>query len=109
MSEELTVMAYRMASSVLEAIVRGAVAGNERMRVHQGGGIMRPRGLEVTVEGESCRVHLPLESRFGEVLPVLGSQAQQRVAEALSHMTGLRVTAVDVQFVGVFPAGGAPA
>lgn len=93
---------YRIATSVLEAIVKGALAGDERIRVHQAGGLMRGKSVEVTVEGERCRVRLPLEARFGEPLPALGSEAQSRVAESLGQMTGLAVEAVDIQFVGVF-------
>jgi uncharacterized alkaline shock family protein YloU len=65
---------------------------------------MRGRGVEVVVEGESCRVTLPLEARFGEPLPPLGERAQKLVADVLGTTTGLRVQSVDVSFVGVFPA-----
>jgi uncharacterized alkaline shock family protein YloU len=38
-------------------------------------------------------------------MPALGTEAQALVSQALSSMTGLRVEAVDVQFVGVLPPG----
>jgi uncharacterized alkaline shock family protein YloU len=94
---------YRIAASVLEDIVKGALQGDDRLRVHPGGGLIRGRGVEVNVEGESCRVSLPVEARFGEPLLPLGEHAQVRVSDVLGKITGLRVQAVDVSFVGVFP------
>jgi uncharacterized alkaline shock family protein YloU len=96
---------YRIAASVLESIVRGALAGDGRLRVPATSGFMRGRAVEVAVSEDSARVFLSLEARFGEVMPALGTEAQALVSQALSSMTGLRVEAVDVQFVGVLPPG----
>lgn len=96
---------YRIAGSVLQDIVKVSLRGDERFRVLSGGGLKRARGVEVEVDGGSCRVQLPLDARFGEDLLALGAEVQERVADAVTHMTGLDVEAVDVVIAGVYPRG----
>lgn len=95
------IIEFHIATSVLEAIVRGAVKGESRVRVHQG--VRRPRGVEVQTEHGSCRVAVHVDAAYGEPLPALGGDVQQRVSEALEHMTGLAVSSVEVVFEGVLP------
>ncbi len=99
------VVNYRIAGSVLQDIVKVSLRGDERFRVLSGGGLKRARGVEVEVEEGSCRVHLPIDARFGEDLLALGGEVQERVADSLRHMTGLEVEAVDVVIAGVYPRG----
>lgn len=94
---------FSIATSVLQDIVRSAVSGDSRLRVHQSG-MMRGRGIEVNVEGDACRVALSLDARFGQDLQALGAEVQQAVAEAMSTMTGLSVEAVDITFCSVYPS-----
>lgn len=96
---------YLIASSVLEAIVRGSLEGDERLRVHASPPLTRTRPVEVVVEGEGCHVAVHLDARMGEQLPGLASSVRERIAEGLGSMTGLQVSAVDVFFNGVFPIG----
>lgn len=96
---------YLIATTVLEAIVRGALESDERLRVHTPLPFTRTRAVEVAVNGEQCRVTVHLDARLGEQLPSLASSARRKIADALDRMTGLKVTAVDVFFSGVFPAG----
>ena len=95
---------YLISTSVLEAIVRGAVEYDERLRVHSPLPLTRTRAVEVTVDDQECRVVVHLDARMGENLPSLGSEARQKIVAALAHMTGLTVSAVDIVFSGVFPA-----
>lgn len=94
---------YCIATNVLEAIVRGALEADERLRFHTPLALMRSRPIEVIVEGDSCRANLHLDGRFGEYLPALANVAREKAAEALGGMTGLAVSSVDVVFAGVFP------
>jgi uncharacterized alkaline shock family protein YloU len=96
---------YLIATSVLEAIVRGAVAGDQRLRMHSSLPLVRTHPAEVTVDEDSCKVLVHLDVRMGEFLPTLASEVRVKIAEALGPMTGLTVTGVDVVFSGVFPAG----
>ena len=96
---------YLIATSVLEAIVRGAVENDERVRVHSSLPLVRTHAVEIAVDDEECRVTVHLDARMGEYLPSLAVEARQKIASALSRMTGLTVAGVDVVFSGVFPEG----
>ena len=96
---------YLIATSVLEAIVRGALTGDGRVRVHSSLPFARTHPIDVGVEGERCRVTAHLDALLGENLPALAQEARQNIGEALARMTGLTVTGVDIIFAGVFPSG----
>jgi uncharacterized alkaline shock family protein YloU len=95
---------YLIATSVLEAIVRCSLEHDERLRLHSAPALMRSHPVEVAVEDDECRVTVHLDARMGEVLPTLAAEARQKIAGALSPMTGLTVSGVDVVFAGVFPS-----
>ena len=96
---------YLIATSVLEGIVRGSLAGEERVRLHSTLPLVRLHPAEVAVEEESCRVVVHLDARMGEYLPDVASVVRKKIAAALGPMTGLAVNSVDVVFNGVFAAG----
>jgi uncharacterized alkaline shock family protein YloU len=99
---EEPIIEFHIATSVLEAIVRGAIKGEPLVRVHQGG-LGRHRPVEVQVENGACRVAVHLDAAYGEPLMPLGAGVQQRAREALERMTGLSVGGVEVVFEGVLP------
>ena len=96
---------YLIATSVLEAIVRGALEDDERLRLHAPLPLVRTHPVVVEMDGQHCHVTVHLDARLGEHLPGLADFVRHKVAEALTHMTGLAVAGVDVVFSGVFPAG----
>jgi uncharacterized alkaline shock family protein YloU len=96
---------YLIATSVLEAIVRGSLEDDARLRVHAPLALVRTHPVVVETAGQQCRVTVHLDARLGEHLPSLADGARRKIAAALSHMTGLAVTGVDVVFSGVFPVG----
>ena len=95
---------YLIATTVLEAIVRGSLQNDDRVRVHTPLPLMRTHPVEISVDGDQCHVGVQLDARMGEFLPALAVSVRQMVADALETMTGLEVAAVDVSFSGVFPA-----
>lgn len=96
---------YLIATNVLENIVRGSLAELQGLRVRSALPLVRTKPIEVAVEGEEARVSVHLDARMGEHLPTLARVVRERVAQGLSHMTGLRVTTVDVIVDGVFTTG----
>lgn len=96
---------YLIATSVLEDIVQGSVAGEDRYRLHCGLPLVRSHPAEVSVENDSCKVVVHLDARIGENLPDMASEVRSRVAESLGPMTGLAVHSVDVVISGVFSPG----
>ena len=94
---------YLIATSVLEAIVRGSLENDDRVRLHSTIPRMRSHPVEVSVDDDQCSVTVQLDARMGEALPALAAEVRQKIAGALSPMTGLSVSGVDVVFAGVFP------
>jgi uncharacterized alkaline shock family protein YloU len=95
---------YLISTAVLEAIVRGSLEGDDRLRVHSGLPLVRTHAIEVEVEGQECHAIVHLDARMGEHLPSLAVEARQKIVSALTHMTGLVVSGVDIVFSGAFPA-----
>jgi uncharacterized alkaline shock family protein YloU len=93
---------YLIATSVLEAIVRGSLAADERIRLHSSLPLIRAHPAEVSVEDDACKVVVHVDARMGEFLPTLASEIRNKVAAALGPMTGLTVSGVDVVFSGIF-------
>jgi uncharacterized alkaline shock family protein YloU len=54
------------------------------------------RRLDVDVSDGRARVRLEVTARYGVVLPRLARHVQERVAQALTRMCGVKVEAVDV-------------
>lgn len=96
---------YRIATSVLENIVRGALSGDQRIRVHAPLPLTRNHPVEISVQGDKCDVVVQVDARLGESLPNVAREVRDLVASALTRMTGLMVSSVDVVFASVFPAG----
>lgn len=96
---------YLIATSVLEDIVRGAVSGESRYRLHGGLPLVRSHPAEVSVENDACRVVLHLDALIGESLPELASEVRGKIADSLGPMTGLAVDSVEVVISGVFSPG----
>ncbi|MCE5254010.1 MAG: Asp23/Gls24 family envelope stress response protein [Actinomycetia bacterium] len=94
---------YLISTSVLEAIVRGSVENDGRLRVHSPLPLARTRPVEVVVDDQQCHVVVHLDARMGEYLPALAAEAREKIVTALTHMTGLTVVGVDIVFSGVFP------
>lgn len=84
--------------------MRGSLENDDRLRMHSPLPLVRSHPVEVAVDDHECHVTVQLDARLGERLPVLAAEARQKIAGALSSMTGLRVSGVDVVFGGVFPA-----
>ena len=58
--------------------------------------VRRRRQLEIAIADTGTRVQLELGVPYGQVLPDVARDVQERVASALGTMCGVNVTAVDV-------------
>ena len=77
--------------SALAGLVANAAETVDGAQVRRG-----RRRLDVDVSDGSARVRLELNAGYGIVLPELAREVQERVAEALTTMCRVDVTAVDV-------------
>lgn len=78
------------------AIPPGTLASIVRQAAETVDGAHVRRRLDLRVDGGRAHVELGLAVRHGSVLPQLARSVQERVAGALTAMTGLEIAAVDV-------------
>jgi uncharacterized alkaline shock family protein YloU len=88
--------AITITPSALAGLVANAAETVDGAQVRRG-----RRRLDVDVSDGNARVRLELTARYGVTLPELARDVQERVAEALTTMCRVDVTAVDVSVEGV--------
>ena len=96
---------YLIATSVLETIVRGSLENDERVRVHTPLPLVRTHPVEIVVNERALPGLSASRRPDGREPACAGLERPKAIAEALGSMTGLKVSAVDVSFNGVFPVG----
>lgn len=66
-----------------------------------GGKKASSKGVKVQLNDDEVVVDLFLSIRYGEVIPTVAAQIQDKVVSAVESMTGLNVSAVNVHVAGV--------
>jgi len=66
-----------------------------------GGKKASSKGVKVQLGEDQVTVDLFLSIRYGEVIPTIAAQIQDKVMSAVESMTGLTVSAVNVHVAGV--------
>ena len=100
---EDTIIDYRIAPTVLEKIVRGALLTSPTIRLPHGVSRASRHPVEVAVEGGECQVKIHVLAPLGEDLLALGSWIRAHVGGKLASMTGMTVSRLDVHIDGVYP------
>ena len=59
------------------------------------------RGVKVAVDGENVKVNLEVIMQYGYNIPGTSSAAQTRVKNAISNMTGLTATDINIRIAGI--------
>ena len=59
------------------------------------------KGVKVTIDEESVAIDLAVTVLYGNQIHKLAEEAQQAVARAIENMTGLTVSAVNVNITGI--------
>ena len=59
------------------------------------------KGVKIEVDGEQVSVLLSLNVKYGYSIPEVSSDVQEKVAQAIESMTGLRVLDVNIRIAGV--------
>ena len=59
------------------------------------------KGVEIEVDGEQVSVLLSLNVKYGYSIPEVSADVQEKVAQAIESMTGLRVLDVNIRIAGV--------
>ncbi|WP_036599475.1 Asp23/Gls24 family envelope stress response protein [Oribacterium sp. oral taxon 078] len=59
------------------------------------------KGVKIEVDGEQVSVLLSLNVKYGYSIPEVSADVQEKVAQAIESMTGLRVLDVNIRIAGV--------
>lgn len=59
------------------------------------------KGVKVEVNDDSAMVEIAINMKYGYNIPKTCSQVQEKVAQAINSMTGLKVKKVNVRIAGV--------
>lgn len=102
-SEE--VLAAIAASSALEVEGVSGLAGNLGSDISELLGKKNlAKGVRIQVEDEAVTVELSILMSYGGTIPAVGKAVQEAVRNSIESMTGLSVTAVNVNVGGIqFP------
>jgi uncharacterized alkaline shock family protein YloU len=96
------VVARIAALAALEVDGVSAIAGNYTSDViEKVGRKSLSKGAKVVVSGSEVRVDLAFMMAYGFNIPATCQQAQTRVEAAIENMTGLKVTVVNTDVVGI--------
>ena len=70
-------------------------------RLAKSGTKNRSKGIKLVIEDGSITADLYMNIRYGYSIPVVTSQVQERVSNAIENMSGLKVSAVNIHIVGI--------
>ncbi len=59
-------------------------------------GRAKPKGVAVEMEGENVVITLSISVKYGFRIPQIILELRQRIADSVRHMTGYKVTAINV-------------
>ena len=59
------------------------------------------KGVKLNIEGEQVTVECFVIATYGYEIPVVAANVQENVISAVESMTGMKVTAVNVDVVGI--------
>ena len=101
-SEVITAIAGISASEVegLESMVGSGVGDI----VGKLGGKSNSKGVKVNITEDKAELDVAVNVRFGYSIPKVSAKVQEKVSQAVSSMTGLEVTRVNVRVAGIAAA-----
>ncbi len=97
-SEVITAIAGISASEVegIESMVGSGVGDI----VGKLGGKSNSKGVKVNITDDKAELDVAVNVRFGYSIPKVSAKVQEKVSQAVSSMTGLEVTRVNVRVAG---------
>ena len=101
-SEVITAIAGISASEVegIESMVGSGVGDI----VGKLGGKSNSKGVKVNITDDKAELDFAVNVRFGYSIPKVSAKVQEKVSQAVSSMTGLEVTRVNVRVAGIAAA-----
>ena len=101
-SEVITAIAGISASEVegIESMVGSGVGDI----IGKLGGKSNSKGVKVNITDDKAELDVAVNVRFGYSIPKVSAKVQEKVSQAVSSMTGLEVTRVNVRVAGIAAA-----
>ena len=62
------------------------------------------KGVKVDIADNQATVDIAVNMKFGYSIPKVSAKVQEKVAQAINSMTGLKVTKVNVRIAGIVQA-----
>ena len=104
----------QIASEVVSAIAGISASEVEGIECMSGGGINdiagrlgvknHSKGVKVDIADNQATVDIAVNMKFGYSIPKVSAKVQEKVAQAINSMTGLKVTKVNVRIAGIVQA-----
>ncbi|MCR5766905.1 MAG: Asp23/Gls24 family envelope stress response protein [Lachnospiraceae bacterium] len=99
-SDDVVASIVGLAATEVEGVT--SLAGNvTNERLARSGTKNRSKGVKLIIEDGSVTTELYMNIRYGYSIPVVTSQVQERVSNAIENMSGLKVATVNVHVVGI--------
>ena len=99
-SDDVIASIVGLAATEVEGVT--SLAGNvTNERLAKSGTKNRSKGIRLIIEDGRVTADLYLSVRYGYSIPVVTSQVQERVSNAIENMSGLKVSTVNVHVVGI--------
>ena len=99
-SDDVVASIVGLAATEVEGIA--SMAGNVTYnRLAKSGTKNKSKGIRLIIEDGAITADLYMNMRYGYSIPVVTSQVQERVCNAIENMSGLKVCAVNIHIVGI--------
>ena len=99
-SDDVVASIVGLAATEVEGVT--SLAGNvTNERLAKSGTKNRSKGVRLIIEDGCVTCELYMNIKYGYSIPVVTSQVQERVSNAIENMSGLKVSTVNVHVVGI--------
>jgi len=100
MSDDVVASIIGLAATEVEGVT--SFAGNVTYeRLAKSGTKNKSKGIKLIIEDGAITADLYMNIKYGYSIPVVTSQVQERVSNAVENMSGLKVSAINIHVVGI--------
>ncbi len=99
-SDDVVASIIGLAATEVEGIT--SIAGNVTYeRLAKSGTRNKSKGIKLIIEDGAITADLYMNMKYGYSIPVVTSQVQERVSNAIENMSGLKASAINIHIVGI--------
>ena len=99
-ANEVVAAIASISASEIEGVI--TMSGNIKNElVGRFGSKKNAKGIKVTVDDNEAEVDIEITMKYGYSIPETSAKVQDRIAQSINEMTGLKVNRVNVNIAGV--------